>query len=251
MAFQTHLLPVLNDNYIFLIHDPLLNTVVVVDPAVAAPVLGFLNARGARLTAIFITHHHWDHVGGIVDLLTYFPEAMVYASAHDQGRIPGQTVALRAGDQVEFAGLSANILFVPGHTQGHIAYHFPGDLFCGDTLFGGGCGRLKEGTATQLLNSLDHIRLLPAQTRVWCAHEYTLSNLSFALTVDPDNDQLQERYAQVQHQRRLGQPTIPTSLALEQQTNPFLRIDEPALQKRFGTVRSLAFTQLRQLKDQF
>ena len=196
-------LPVLSDNYIFLLHDPDRRTAAVVDPATSEPVLQQLRSLGAELTAIFNTHHHSDHVGGNQQLIDRFPQVKVYGGAEDRGRIPGQQVFLQAGDRVEFAGRSAEIFFVPGHTKAHIAYYFPpsnpgetGELFCGDTLFAGGCGRLFEGTPTQMVASLGQLRNLPDNTRVWCAHEYTLKNLQFAISVDGDNPDLQQRWAQ-------------------------------------------------------
>lgn len=247
-------IPVLNDNYIFLLHDAARNTAAVVDPAVAPPVLQWLRDRQAKLVTILNTHHHSDHVGGNRELLQSFPEAVVYGGAVDRGRIPGQQVFLQAGDRVEFGDRVAEVFFVPGHTKAHIAYYFlpteteGGELFCGDTLFAGGCGRLFEGTPAQMVDSLSKLRSLPADTRVWCAHEYTLNNLRFALTVDPDNADLRSRYEQVQTLRRQDQATVPTSIALEQQTNPFLRWDQL---RSSGEDAVKTFARLRQLKDQF
>ncbi|MCY7277294.1 MAG: hydroxyacylglutathione hydrolase, partial [Phormidesmis sp. CAN_BIN44] len=161
----------LSDNYIFLLHDPSSQIAAVVDPAEPQPVLQKLQELGVQLVAIFNTHHHGDHVGGNRDLLHYFPEAIVYGGEHDRGRIPGQTVFLKDGDQVKFGDRTAEILFVPGHTRAHIAYYFaptiadePGELFCGDTLFSGGCGRLFEGTPAQMVDSLSKLRALPDST---------------------------------------------------------------------------------------
>ncbi|MBD0313770.1 MAG: hydroxyacylglutathione hydrolase, partial [Microcoleus sp. T3-bin5] len=229
---QIDRLPVLSDNYIFLLHNPELKIAAVVDPAEAEPVLQRLNELGATLVAIFNTHHHIDHVGGNAKLLRQFPEAIVYGGAEDRGRIPGQKMFLHEGDRVSFGDREADILFVPGHTSGHIAYYFPsaqvgasGDLFCGDTLFAGGCGRLFEGTPTQMVDSLSKLRLLPDNTRVWCAHEYTLKNLQFALTVDEQNSDLQGRFQDVTNLRRQLQSTVPSVLGVEKKTNPFLRWD--------------------------
>lgn len=252
-------LPVLQDNYIFLLHDAGQNQAAVVDPAEAEPVLTKLQALGANLTAIFNTHHHSDHVGGNRTLIRHYPQVAVYGGEADRGRIPGQQVYLEEGDRVEFSGREARVLFVPGHTRAHIAYYFPpipgeewGELFCGDTLFAGGCGRLFEGTPLQMVSSLSKIRDLPPQTRIWCAHEYTLKNLQFALTVDGDNAALQQRFQEVERIRQQQQPTVPSSLAMEQLTNPFLRWDQPELQaamKSHDPVQT--FARLRGKKDLF
>lgn len=255
---QIHRLPALSDNYIFLIHDPIRQTAAVVDPAEAQPVLDQLQTLQAELVAIFNTHHHGDHVGGNAALLNQFPNAVVYGGAADRGRIPGQQFFLQAGDQVRFGDRVAEVLFVPGHTRAHIAYYFPpvgadeGDLFCGDTLFAGGCGRLFEGTPTQMLDSLSKLRSLPDQTRVWCAHEYTLKNLQFAVTIDPENQALQRRLAQVEAMRQRSEATIPSWLGEEKQTNPFLRWDQPNLQSRVKSSDPVqTFARLRGMKDQF
>jgi hydroxyacylglutathione hydrolase len=255
---QIYRLPVLSDNYIFLLHDPIRQIAAVVDPAEAQPVLHQLQILHADLIAIFNTHHHGDHVGGNATLLKQFPEAIVYGGLEDRGRIPGQQVFLQAGDRVSFGDRVAEVLFVPGHTRAHIAYYFPpveaneGDLFCGDTLFAGGCGRLFEGTPTQMIDSLSKLRSLPDQTRVWCAHEYTLKNLQFALSVDPQNQALQQRFAQVEVMRQQSEATIPSWLGEEKQTNPFLRWDQPTLQSRVKSSDPVqTFARLRGMKDQF
>ncbi|MEG4859020.1 hydroxyacylglutathione hydrolase [Microcoleus sp. K1-B6] len=256
---QVYRLPVLSDNYIFLLHDPDRDTAAVVDPARSQPVLEQLQALGAELTAIFITHHHSDHIGGNQELIDRFPQIKVYGGAEDRGRIPGQQVFLQAGDRVSFANRTAEVFFLPGHTKAHIAYYFPpsnpsetGELFCGDTLFAGGCGRLKEGTPAQMLASLGQLRKLPDSTRVWCAHEYTLNNLQFALSVDGDNPDLQQRFAEVKEARSRSQPTIPSSIGLEKSTNPFLRWDFPNIQSAANTRDPVqTFARLRGMKDQF
>lgn len=252
-------LPALSDNYIFVLHDSIQQVAAVVDPADAQPVLRLLDELGASLTAIFNTHHHADHVGGNRQLLRQFPDAIVYGGSDDRGRIPGQTVFLDEGDTVNFAGQVGQVLFVPGHTRAHIAYYFPptnqqtpGELFCGDTLFAGGCGRLFEGTPAQMVASLSKLRQLPNNTRIWCAHEYTLKNLQFAVTVDPGNTSLQQRLQDVQQARQNQAATVPSILGLEKQTNPFLRWDVRSLQATAKTddpVRT--FAKIRGMKDLF
>ncbi|MGB3404169.1 MAG: hydroxyacylglutathione hydrolase [Microcoleaceae cyanobacterium] len=256
---QVERLPVLSDNYIFLLHDPQRRIAAVVDPAVAEPVLQRLQAYKADLVAIFNTHHHSDHVGGNTQLRRHYPNAVVYGGEIDVGRIPGQQVFLKQGDRVEFSDRQGDVFFVPGHTRAHIAYYFPpqtsedtGELFCGDTLFAGGCGRLFEGTPQQMVESLTQLRNLPDNTRIWCAHEYTLKNLKFALTVDPNNTALKERFNQVEIARRQNQATVPSILSLEKLTNPFLRWDKPALQSTVNSQNPIqTFARLRGRKDQF
>jgi hydroxyacylglutathione hydrolase len=297
MTVQIYRIPVLQNNYIFLLHDPTQAIAAVVDPAEAQPVLQLLERLQASLTVIFNTHHHLDHVGANRTLLQRFPQALVYGGDQERGRIPGQTHELRGGDRITFANHQAKVLFVPGHTRAHIAYYFPpiappeprdsatdfsafsatsgegscpkgnpkmlpsstqsvplargsGDLFCGDTLFAGGCGRLSEGTPSQMVNSLAQIRQLPDNTRIWCAHEYTLKNLEFALTIDPDNHPLQQRFKQVVVARQQHHPTIPSYLGLEKQTNLFLRWDQPSLQAAMNSRDPVqTFARLRGKKD--
>lgn len=256
---QIHRLPVLSDNYVFVLVDEGSQTAAVVDPAEAAPVLTCLKMLNATLVAILNTHHHWDHVGGNSALIQQFSEVVVYGGAEDRDRIPGQQVFLQEGDRVTVGDRTAEVLFVPGHTRAHIAYYFapnqpdePGDLFCGDTLFAGGCGRLFEGTPTQMVASLSKLRQLPDATRVWCAHEYTLKNLQFALTVEPQNSALQERFQQVQQLRQEQQATVPSQLGIEKQTNPFLRWDQEVLQTATKSRDPIqTFARLRGMKDQF
>jgi hydroxyacylglutathione hydrolase len=252
-------LPVLSDNYIFLLHDPERQIAAVVDPAEAQPVLKRLQELDAQLVAIFNTHHHSDHVGGNRQLIDKFPNLCIYGGAEDRGRIPGQQVFLHEGDVVSFGNREAEVFFVPGHTRAHIAYYFPpkaagemGELFCGDTLFAGGCGRLFEGSPAQMMDSLSKLRTLPDDTRVWCAHEYTLKNLQFALTVDRENPDLQARLAEVKAARSRSEATIPSVLGVEKRTNPFMRWDSQALQSAVKSQDPVqTFARLRGMKDQF
>ncbi len=256
---QITLIPALADNYIFLLHDPQQNIAAVVDPAEAEPVLERLAELKANLVAIFNTHHHIDHIGGNAKLLQHFKQAKVYGGAADRGRIHGQQVFLQEGDRVQFANREAEVLFVPGHTRAHIAYYFEpeqagetGELFCGDTLFAGGCGRLLEGTPAQMVESLSKLRSLPDNTRVWCAHEYTLKNLQFALTVDSSNLELKYRFTEVKAVRSKSQATIPSMLEVEKRTNPFLRYDQPTLQSAVKSYEPVqTFARLRGMKDRF
>jgi hydroxyacylglutathione hydrolase len=252
-------IPVLSDNYVFVLSDLNQKIAAVVDPAVAPPILDYLAQIDCQLVAIFNTHHHYDHVGGNQQLVQQFPDLCVYGGAEDQGRIPLQQVFLQQDDTVHFADRIGQIFFVPGHTRAHIAYYFPpstteetGELFCGDTIFAGGCGRLFEGTPEQMLDSISKLRQLPDPTRIWCAHEYTLSNLKFAITVDPDNTVLQQRYQTVQQARNQGIATVPSLLGIEKQTNPFLRWDTPAIQATAKTNQAArVFGRIRGMKDQF
>jgi hydroxyacylglutathione hydrolase len=218
--------PAFNDNYLWLAHRD--RRAFVVDPGDADPVEEALAARGFELDAIVVTHHHGDHVGG-VERLKRAHGAKVYGPAGET--IPAIDVPLVEGDRVGLLGIGFDVLAVPGHTRGHIAYHAPSIdvLFCGDTLFAGGCGRLFEGTPAQMSASLARLARLPDATRVYCAHEYTVANLRFALAVEPDNTALAQRLAECERLRARDVPTVPSTIALERATNPFLRCDEPAV----------------------
>jgi hydroxyacylglutathione hydrolase len=249
----------LSDNYVFILHNPIDRTAAVVDPAEAQAVLRWLREHDATLVAILNTHHHGDHVGGNPALVQQFPDLVVYGGANDRGRIPQQQVFLQGGDRVTVCDRTAEVFFTPGHTRAHIAYYFPpltpdepGDLFCGDTLFAGGCGRIFDGTATQLFTSLQQLCQLPDSTRIWCAHEYTVSNLTFALSVLPEDSPSQSRYREAIALRQRHQATIPTQLGLEKQTNLFLRCHDPRLQQAMNTPNPReTFSRLRSQKDHF
>ena len=249
-------LPAFNDNYLWLLARD--GQAAVVDPGDPAPVLRALAERSLRLAAILVTHHHGDHAGGVPDLRA--TGATVYGPRSEA--IEGVDVLLGAGDEVTVLGVRFAVLDVPGHTAGHIAY-FAGALdppvvFCGDTMFACGCGRLFEGTPVQMLASLDRLAALPPATRVYCAHEYTLANIRFALNVEPDNTALQARAQSAQATRARGEPTVPSTIELELATNPFLRSAAPAIQaaaqRRSGTAsldRVQTFTEIRRWKDGF
>ena len=222
-------LPAFTDNYIWLLHSG--HHAIVVDPGDAQPVLSALQQYGLQLDAILVTHHHADHVGG-VDVLREATGARVWGPARE--RIPEPLLRLHHGDTVVELGLTFSVMDVPGHTSGHIAYFCQSMdgaplLFCGDTLFSGGCGRLFEGTPAQMLASLDSLAALPGNTRVCCTHEYTLSNLKFARAVEPRNADLNQYSAWCEAPRSKGQPTLPSSIAKELQINPFLRTRQPAV----------------------
>ena len=252
---EVHQLSVLSDNYVYLVRDPETQACTAVDPAVAEPVLQALDRLGWKLTHILCTHHHMDHIGGNLEVKQATGCTIVGAGA-DAARIPGIDVQVRNGDHVELGGKTARVFEVPGHTSGHVAYWFEDShaLFCGDTLFSLGCGRLFEGTAEQMWESLSRLRDLPGETRVYCAHEYTNSNADFALSVDPDNPALKKRADEVLALREAGKPTVPSSLAEECAANPFLRADAPDLQRAAGLVGRDAvevFTEIRRRKDRF
>jgi hydroxyacylglutathione hydrolase len=250
-------LPAFTDNYIWMLDDGA--SAVVVDPGEAAPVQAALDARQLALAAILVTHHHGDHVGG-VDVLRSRLKGPVYGPRREQ--IPTPYVALDDGDTVDVLGLRFDVIEVPGHTSGHIAYFHAGRegapiLFCGDTLFSGGCGRLFEGTPEQMHRSLSRLAALPGDSRVCCAHEYTLSNLKFARAVEPDNAALARYSVECEALRAANRPTLPSSIAVEREVNPFLRCDRPAVVRSAtqhdaaSTAGSDVFAALRRWKNEF
>jgi hydroxyacylglutathione hydrolase len=252
----------LADNYAYLVFDENDRAAAVVDVAEAAPVRDAAAREGVHLVAILSTHHHFDHVAGNDELIAMHAHAplRVYGYAGDRDRIPGLTDPLEDGAELRVGRLQARALFIPAHTRGHLAYWFPAErtVFTGDTLFGGGCGRLFEGDAAQMKASLEKIAGLPDDTLVYCGHEYTQRNLEFAATLEPRNQDLARRRAEVERQRRRGEPTIPSTIAVEKATNPFLRTDSAELR---ASVRSrvrdgcddpvAVFAAVRQLKDEF
>ena len=222
--FEISFIPAFKDNYIWLLTAG--KRAVVVDPGDAAPVQARLEAEGLSLEGILITHHHADHQGGVAELAARWA-VTVHAPGNES--ITGRTHPLFGGEVIEVLGQPVNVLAVPGHTLGHLAYYTDGALFCGDTVFGAGCGRLFEGTPAQMSASLDRIADLPDSTRIYCAHEYTEMNLRFALAVEPESEAVQSRIAEVAILRGEGKPSIPSTLGVEKQTNPFLRCAEPAV----------------------
>ena len=249
--------PAFLDNYLWLLHDG--QQALVVDPGDAGPVERVLKEHKLQLSQILVTHHHPDHTGGVNELRES-TGAVVYGPATEQ--IPKPFSPLSEGDTVSALGIDFVVIDVPGHTAGHIAFHAPevnGNplLFCGDTLFSGGCGRLFEGTPAQMLASLDKLAALPGNTVVCCTHEYTLSNLRFALAVEPENSDLARYNTRCQKLRQQGQPTLPTSIAQELLINPFLRSRQPALvssARHFDAAahdETSVFAAIRQWKNQF
>ena len=224
MALEIIRIPVLSDNYVWLVHEPVSGETMVVDPAVAPPVLEEAERRGWRITQIWNTHWHPDHTGGNVDIKAV-TGCVITGPAAEAARIPTLDVQVKEGDTVRLGSVEAQVIDVPAHTAGHIAFHFAEDraAFVGDTLFAMGCGRLFEGTPEQMYSNMRKLEILSDDTAVYCAHEYTLSNGRFALTVEPDNEALVGRMAEVIAMRERGEPTVPTSIALERATNPFMR----------------------------
>jgi hydroxyacylglutathione hydrolase len=228
--------PALSDNYVWLLRDEATGTVAVVDPGEAAPVEAALAARGWEPALILLTHHHGDHVGGVAALKAAHGAAVIGAAA-DAHRLPALDRAVSPGETVAVGESEAVVIATPGHTRGHIAYHFAraGVLACGDTLFSLGCGRLLEGSPEEMFASLGRLAALPDATAVLCGHEYTLANARFALTVEPDNAALRARAAEAEAQRAAGRPTLPVTLGVEKAANPFLRAPDVA---RFAALRA-------------
>lgn len=253
--FEVHQFPCLSDNYGFLLHDPESGETVTIDTPEVDAINAALETRGWQLTAIWNTHHHFDHAGGNEALKARWGCEVVGAAA-DAHRIPGIDRRVVEGDMVALGKTQAQVIETPGHTSGHIAYYFAqaGRAFVGDTLFALGCGRLFEGTAEQMWHSLGKLKALPDDTAVYCAHEYTAANAAFALSVDPGNAALRQRAADIHARRERDEPTVPTAIGLEKRTNPFLRADDEALAASLALANAApvaVFAETRRRKDSF
>lgn len=225
------LLPQWSDNYSFLLHCSETGDAAIIDCPDAGPMIEKCEALGVQPTKILNTHHHPDHIMGNEDLKKHWPALRIFGFEGDKERITGITDTLKEGDTVSVGHATATVLLTNGHTIGHIAYHFADDkaLFCGDTMFVAGCGRLFEGSAKQMYESLQKLGALDPQTRVYCGHEYTLSSLKFARHVEPENEDLKALQQQAEAARAKDEPTVPSTIAQEWKTNPFLRVDQPAI----------------------
>ncbi|RUS59833.1 hydroxyacylglutathione hydrolase [Pseudorhodobacter sp. E13] len=257
MALEILTIPCLSDNYAFLLHDAASGQTALVDVPEAGPILAALSARGWVLTDILLTHHHWDHVDGLPDLLEALPaKPRIWGAAEDAHRLPPLDHPLKDGDSVTICGEAVHVFDVSGHTLGHIAFHIPGAqaLFSGDSLMVMGCGRLFEGTPAQMWASLSKCAALPDDTKLYSGHEYTASNLAFALSLEPENPQLILLSGRVADLRATGKPTVPSDLAQERKTNPFLRAGNPDVKAAIGMPNAPdvdVFTEIRARKDKF
>lgn len=254
MTALVHQFMCLEDNFGLLIHDPATGATASIDAPEAAPILAALAEKGWTLTDILVTHHHNDHIGGIPEVLAKFPQARIVAPGKDRTRIPGAQLYVEEGETIKVGELTARTIETPGHTSGHIVYFFEEDklLFAGDTLFALGCGRAFEAPAPVLHASVMKLANLPPETRIYCGHEYTLSNARFAIKADPANAALQARLVDIEALRAAGKATLPTTLAAELETNPFLRADDPAIAKNLdmpGADAAAIFTELRERKN--
>lgn len=246
-------IPALQDNYIWTLTDEQ-NSCLIVDPGEAQPVLEKVRANGWHPVAILLTHHHQDHVGGVTELLKHYPDIEVYGPQETENQ--GARHIVNEGDRITLLGLEFEVFHTPGHTLGHISYYSPPYLFCGDTMFSGGCGRLFEGTPKQMYESFQKLDQLPGETLVCCAHEYTLSNLTFSAAILPQDPQIMAEYQKIKDLRAKNGITLPTKLAHERQINLFLRTQDPDLQRAINVDLSSnpvwhTFAVLRQKKDNF
>lgn len=255
-SLQIELVPCLQDNYAYLLHDTDTGTVGVVDPSEAFPVINALERKNQNLTYILNTHHHYDHTGGNMELKARYG-AKVIGSSKDRDRIPGIDIALHDGETWMFAGHQVLVMETPGHTKGHISYYFPGcgAIFTGDTLFSLSCGKLFEGNPEQMFSSLQKIMSLPDETNIYCGHEYTQSNSKFALSIEPNNEALKEYAEHVAQLRSKKLPTIPTTIKKEKLCNPFLRTSSPEIRQNLKIPAAASDAQalgvIRRAKDHF
>ncbi len=255
MPLEIVTIPCLSDNYAFLAHDPASGETALIDAPDGPPILTELDARGWTLSHVLLTHHHWDHVDGLAAVLAKQPARVIGAKA-DAHRLPKLDQAVAEGDTFDIGGEPVEVLDVSGHTIGHVAFYMPqsGAVFTADSLMALGCGRLFEGEPAQMWASLSKLAALPDDTIVCSGHEYTQSNAKFALTIDPDNVALQKRSADIDRARAAGEPTVPSVLALEKATNPFLRATDPVIQARLGMKGAdpaAVFAEIRARKDRF
>jgi hydroxyacylglutathione hydrolase len=254
-------IPLLSDNYGYLLIDPATKRAAIVDCSEAGPVLAEVERRGLTLEAILSTHHHFDHVGGNDEAARVIPGIRVLGSAADRARVPAITEGLADGEEFEVIGVRGRAILIPAHTSGHLAYFFPTEgpsVFSGDTLFAAGCGRLFEGSPAQMMDSLGKLAALPDSTRVWCGHEYTEKNLAFAHELEPTNPDIAAKLDRVRNERRQGRPTVPSTIGEEKRTNPFLRSESAELRRSIQakypglpTDSVSVFAKTRELKDNF
>ncbi len=248
-------IPILNDNYTYLLHEKEDNIVASVDPGLSEPIIKILEKKNLRLDFIFNTHHHHDHVGGNLKLKQK-TNCLVIGPESERKRIPGIDIGMRNNDARKFGKSSFIVFETPGHTLGDISFYFPNEslLFCGDTLFSGGCGRLFEGTAKQMWKSLKFLRTLPDDTLLYCGHEYTESNLKFAISLDKNDNKIRKKFNHVQDLRKEGKFSIPSLLKEEKEVNPFLKIDDPHFKKKVNLNSKNnweTFDIIRKMKDNF
>ena len=255
MPLEIVTIPCLSDNYAFLAHDAASGQTALIDAPEPGPILAALDARNWKLSHVLLTHHHWDHVDGLAGILEHH-SAKVIGAAADAHRLPHLDLQVREGDTFEIGGEPVHVLDVSGHTVGHIAFYMPEStaVFTADSLMALGCGRLFEGTPAQMWASLGKLAALPDETIVCSGHEYTQSNAKFAITVDPDNAALQQRTKDIDRARAAGEPTVPSTLALEKATNPFLRATDPGIKTQLGMENAdpvSVFAEIRARKDRF
>jgi hydroxyacylglutathione hydrolase len=256
MGLQVHQFVCLSDNFGVLVHDPETGATASIDAPDGAPVLAALAEKGWTLTDILLTHHHPDHIQGVAALKDRFPKTRIVGARKDAHRLPHLDQSVVEDDEIRVGSAMARVIETPGHTTGHIAYHFADDdlLFAGDTLFALGCGRVFETPMNVMYHSLMRLAELPQETQIYCGHEYTQSNAKFAVTVDPDNSLLTDRVQQIDALRAAGKFTIPTTMALELATNPFLRAENPGVQKAVGMADAdpvQVFAEVRERKNRF